>query len=162
MPWLNSDGLYIRFAAEEGTSSVKGGEVNVNDLVRQTDIILDLTKITSTDTVQHYTLNIPKTARIDRIDYVVETAATSGGAATLDVGFAKEDRTTELDFNGIIAALPVASMTANKVLTLYPGTAPAGALVGTVLSDSGWFTARYNTAAFTAGVLRVRIYWYIP
>ena len=97
-------------------------------------------------------------------------AVTSGGAPTLDLGLIRTDRSTEIDFDGFVAAATLAQLDGGiGVRRLYlkeatdsiPVPAVGGALLGTTTTNTGYLTLRVNTANFTAGVLKVRIgYWF--
>lgn len=172
MPYINSDGLLVKFGVEGGQTS-RGGEINVEGADHITEIAIKGTDIpslanvvaaTSTNTTLPlmHGVELPLGARIQKIEIQVETAFTSGGSATLDFGLVREDRTTELDYNGLIAAQTVASLSAGAFITLTTGSGTAGALMGTVLANRGVFTVNYNTAAFTAGKAVIRVYWNFP
>lgn len=168
--WLNNDGLYIEYGPDEVTV-VDGGEYKAFGALHEVEIEIDLDALsTSAETILSDTITIPNGARIEKVVLVVETAATSGGSATLDFGLIDQDRTTELDYDGLVAALALAEMSdAGAVIEFMNGadSTPAGesgdgALVGTTLSNTGLLTASANTAVFTGGRLKARIYWYNP
>lgn len=158
MGWYNSDGLYVKFGTEEATVG-KFGTYRMAGPVQMAELVIgDLTALSSSAVTQGYTLALPKDARIEEVEVEVITACTSGGSATLDVGLIKTNTSTELDYNGLVAAAAVATLsTAGKRLNLINGSTAAGALIGTTLADNGYFTVNYNTAAFTAGKVVVRV-----
>lgn len=164
--WQNSDGLGVKFGREEAasqdTTKNPAGEYKAFGDKRITEFTLDLTDLnTSTQTILWDTAIFPKNARIEEIEVEVVTAATSGGAATLDVGLIRLDRTTELDYDGFVAAAALATInTAGKRLNLINGSTAAGALIGTTIANPGFGVAKAGTAVFTAGVLRVRVKWF--
>lgn len=102
-------------------------------------------------------LAIPAHSIIWRVYLEATEAATSGGSATLDIGTAKVDGTV-IDENGLVAAATVASLAA-----VGDRVVGAGAQIGV---DSGAFdlylTAQFNTAAFTAGQVRLIIAYSPP
>lgn len=168
--WLNNDGLYIKYNTTEVTPT-DGGELSTLGSLHEVEFGLDLVNLsTSANTFLSDTVVIPNGARVEKVVLVVETAATSGGSATLDIGLIDQDRSTAFDDDGLVAALALAEMSdAGAVITFVNGadSTPAGesgdgALVGTTLSNSGLVIASANTAVFTAGRLKVRIYWYKP
>lgn len=164
--WLNSDGLYVKFGTSEATVGA-GGEFEDHFAMKTVIEVLvpDLTKISATlgGTILDDNITVPKGARIEEIQVEVETAATSGGSATFDFGLIRTDRVTELDFNGFVAAAAVATLdTAGKRLTLINGTTAFGALIGTTLANPGYLVVNSNTAVFTAGALRLRVFYYMP
>lgn len=162
--WYNSDGLFLKMGVDEGTAS-KGGEFFTAGAKRINEYKITLTDLsTSAQVVIHDTAPVPKNARIEEVEVEVETAATSGGSATLDVGLVRSDARatspTELDYDGFVAAAALATInTAGKRLNLINGSTAAGALIGTTLSNFGYVVAKAGTAVFTAGVLKVRVHY---
>lgn len=164
MVWNNSDGLIVKFHRELGTVTKAGefGTVADGDQHVVEMSLNPLTALTTTaGTVQDQHVIIPANARIEKVEIITVTAATSGGAATLDFGLQRLDRTTELDYDGLIAAAALTTIdTIGETTVLTKGSTGAGALVGTTIgSNAGVLVARYNTAAFTAGALKIKVYW---
>lgn len=168
--WLNSDGLYIEYGPDEVTV-VDGGELKAFGGLHEVEIDILLTSLAvTTPRILSDTITIPNGARIHKVTLIVETPATSGGSSTLDFGLIDQDRTTELDYNGFVAALALADMSdAGAIIEFMNGadSTPAGettdgALVGTTLSNTGLLVANAGTAVFTGGVIKARIYWYNP
>jgi hypothetical protein len=161
MAWKNNDGLYRKFGTEQATVQ-KGGEYRFDGSEHMIEIKLDLTTLTQTETIQSDTIFFPKGARITKVDVVTHTAAATGVA--IDVGFIRSsDRTTEIDYDGLMAAFPTASMNvAGETVSLTAGATYAGAMIGTTTATYvGHISASATTAtAFTAGVIYVRIYYY--
>lgn len=169
MSWLNNDGLYVKLGKEEGASA-KGGEYPVRGPLKCVEVKIDLVADAAATTaaiVGSVTgtagILIPGGVRIEEVEVVVETAATSGGAATLDVGFVDTDHSTVLDDDGLIAALALTSIdAAGEKTVLRVGSTGAGAMIGTTLSSPGYISVAYNTAVYTAGKVVVRVYYYNP
>jgi hypothetical protein len=160
--WMNSDGLYIKFGTDEAAIGT-AGEYRTTGPQRMAEVKLTLTSLLTTTAILDDNNFIPAGARIEKVEVVTETAVTSGGAATLNVGLIRRDRTTAIDEDGLIAALAIASFNAaGETVVLTNGVTSAGALVGTTLANSGYLAADYDTAAFTAGVSKVRVYWSKP
>jgi hypothetical protein len=159
--WFNNDGLLLKFGVDEGAATV-AGEVPTAGIHRQVEVRIDLTKLsTATQLILADTTFAAKNARIEEVEVEVESGATSGGAATLDFGIVRNDRTTELDFDGFVAAAALTTIdTAGKRLTLIRGSTGAGALIGTTLANPGYFVAKAGTAVFTGGVLKARVKFY--
>ena len=92
----------------------------------------------------------------------MDTAFTSGGSATLDLGLMNDDGDgtySTLDDNGIDAALAVASLVADARVACngaQVNTSPANSADATLPTV---FSYGYNTAAFTAGRGRLIIKW---
>lgn len=159
MAWLNNDGLYVKFGTEEGVAGT-AGEYTTRGPTRLTEVLLTGTALGTAAAIQDDHTVIPAGARIEKVEVIAQTAMTSGGSATLNVGFSRLDRSTELDYDGLLAAFPLASMNAvGETNSLTNGSSGAGVLVGTVLANAGLLTADYDTAAFTGGTVKVRIHW---
>lgn len=163
MAWINNDGLRIKFGAEEGQAGA-GGEYVTTGPQRMVELtIADMTALGANAAVQEHHVVIPKGARIEKVETITVTAITSGGAAALNVGLVKADRSTELDFDGLIAAAAIATINAaGGSQSLVVGSTGAGALIGTTLAENGILTADYDTAAYTAGKLVIRVYYSFP
>jgi len=162
--WKNSDNLFVKLGLSEGTSTENNaGEPKTFGDRRESLLVLNLVDLnTSAPIILNDVEIFPKNARIEEVEVEVVTAATSSGAATLDFGLiSNADRTTEIDFNGLIAAAAKATIdTAGKRLNLINGSTAAGALIGTTNSTVGLFVAQAGTAVFTAGQLRIRVRWF--
>jgi hypothetical protein len=160
--WYNNDGLQVRYGTDEATAS-KAGAYNLLGKLHEVEISLTGTAISATaGTIVEDNLVIPKGARVHEVQVIAQTACT-GPSAVLNVGLKRTDRSTELDYDGLIAALPLTSLdAAGETTTLNVGSTYAGALLGTTLANNGQLCADYDTAAFTAGVIVVRIRYYFP
>lgn len=152
--WLNN-GLLRKFGPDR-TIPQAGGEYRTVAELREIEVKIDLTKLTEAETVVSDTIFFPKGMKIEQIDIFVDTAAATGVA--IDLGLVKTDRTTEIDYNGFLAALATATMAAGAKVTLAAGGTSAGALVGGTTSSVGYITcSRTTSTAFTTGSIRVRI-----
>lgn len=157
--WLNSDGLYLEFGTTKATVENVGEYKTYGDM-SEINIRLDLTTLTSTPVIISQTQKFPTGMRIARVDVISDTAATGTGA-TLDIGLQKEDRSTELDYNGLVAALPLTSVdSVGETTSSTVGSTYAGALIGTSTTDVGYLTANYNTHTFDTGTANIRIFLY--
>ncbi len=160
MGWYNSDGLYVKFGTEEATVGKVGMHKMAGPQHMVEVFVPDMTALATGATIWDYNTVIPKNARIEKIEVITQTAVTSGGSATLNVGLIRTDITTELDYDGFVAALAIASFNAvGETVSITAGATSAGALLGTTLSNNGYITIDYDTAAFTAGAIRIRIYY---
>lgn len=159
MGWYNSDGLYVKFGQEEGQAAVLG-EVRTAGVNRELVLTLDLTTLASTDTILDYTTYLPKDAFIESVTIETLTNATSGGSATLSVGLYKSDTTTAISATALVAAATVASLgNAGTCATLTLGSTYAGAKIGSTPGFPALLSAKYGTAAFTAGTVSIRVQW---
>lgn len=166
MAWMDNTGLYQKYGLEQVANQV-AGEYRYNGPVRCIEIDLDLTTLTTTaGTVIPGTdsVNFPAGFVVDKIEVFTETVATSGGAATLNLGLVRQDRSTEIDNDGFIAALALTAMdAAGETTVLTKGSTGAGALIGaTVGSNPGYLAANAGTAVYTAGRVKIRIYYHKP
>ena len=160
MGWYNSDGLYIKFGTEEATVGTAGEYLTTGPQQMIELTISALTALTTTGVIQDYNVVVPKNARIEKVEVITTTDVTSGGSATLDIGLIRTDTSTAYDDDGLVAALAIASFnSAGETASLTVGSTSAGALIGTTLANNGYLVASYNTAAFTAGAVKIRIYY---
>lgn len=157
--WVNSDGLLVKLGAVEATAQ-KGGATNISGDKREIVFDITMTELTSASAIVQDNLIIPKSARIEEIEIEVLTACT-GATAVLNLGTVRSDRTTTYDENGLVDAATVASLdTAGKRLNIIYGSDYDGAQIGTTLAYNGLIVADYDTAAFTAGLIRVRVKYF--
>ena len=176
--WMNSDGLYVKFGADEG-DILKGGHFRLAANSHVCEFIIDYTDLLSatstilgaataaTDGV--FGVTMPKSAVIEEIETIADTAFTSSGtigSSTLELGLKKSsDRSTELDHDGFLTTSFVGSSfdAAGEKAVIRIGSTGAGALIGTALSENGVITCRnsaHGAHPYTAGKLRVRIKYY--
>ena len=189
MSWTNSDGLYIKYGGEE-VAIARGGEyavgqganlvyefaINGGTLASGKGDVLSATygvlgEATGTETGS-FGVVLPKGLRITEVETFVETAFTSSGtigSAVMSVGLKREDRTTELDHDGLLATGFTGTVgglaTAGSMITTRVGSTGAGALIGTTLANDGVIVVAntaHATHPFTAGRLIVRVRGYFP
>lgn len=164
MAWTDNTGLYQKYGTEQ-TVTAAGGEYRTVAELREIEFKITLSDLTSTAAVVEGADNIffPTGVVIEQVEIVVDTAAV-GATATLDIGLIRTDRTTEIDYEAFTNAMAVATLTAGNKITLIKGSTSAGDMVGTgtATANVGHITANYNTAAFTAGVIVVRIKYRRP
>ena len=154
---LNSDGLFVKIGTTKATAT-KAGEYRTVGALREIEVTLsDLTTLTNTAAIIADVTFFPK-MRIEEVEVVNTTAATSGGSATLDLGLIQTDRSTEIDFEAFLNGAALADYNAVGEKIIYRiGTSGVGQLVGTTTTNVGYITANFNTAAFTAGALKIII-----
>lgn len=155
MSWLNDDGLIIEFGVEK-TTKQKGGESSTDGDTRVYTFDIDAADLVVGAVTVLARLNVPSTAFIKSAELSVNTAFAGGG--TLDLGFVENDNATEIDYDGIDAAIATASMTEGDLITAD------GAKIGTTLGGAqpAKVMARCNTTAFSAGKARLTLEVYIP
>lgn len=161
MGWYNSDGLYVKFGTEEATAGV-AGEYRTTGPQRMVELVIsDMTTVTANPAVLDYNVVIPKNARIEKVEVIVTTVCTdAGGTSVLNVGLKKTDNSTELDYEAFVKAMALSVLNvAGETTVLTAGATYAGDLIGTTLSANGYLTVDYTTEAYTAGAIKVRIYY---
>lgn len=151
--WTNSDGLTILFGTTQATKS-QGGHVDKSgpSVFLVADITLaDLTDASAAVGSGLDSHEIPKGAMIRSFTTEVLVAAV-GVSATLDLGIIKAGTAGTDDPDGFDVDIATATLT------------PAGAsvtgdgdLVNTVLDAHYHLAASFETAAFTAGKVRVTV-----
>lgn len=158
--WMNSDGLYLKYGTTKAVANT-GGEFKSFGETRVADFKLDLTGLTSSSVIQNDAFRMPANTFIEAVEVVADTPATSSGSATLSVGLYKADRSTALSETSLISALALTAIDGQGEKTVLNfGSTSAGAHVGTVTgTDAGgyYISAKYGSAAFTAGVVKVRV-----
>lgn len=159
--WNNSDGLDVLFGLSAADLSRGGHTVHFGEFLETTLDIVG-TKVPATDAPVDKYVAIPPGAYIESATLIVDTAFTSGGSATLDVGLMNDDGDgtySTSDDNGIDAAIAVGT------LALDVRIACNGAQINTSPANSTnaalplVFSFGYNTAAFTAGRARLVVKW---
>lgn len=154
--WYNNDGLNIKTGVTKGLPNT-AGEFATAGALRVTEVKIDLTTLTSTPAILSDVTFFPKSMRVEEVVATVETAATSSSSGTINVGLIRTDRSTEIDFDGFIAAEVKGSFdTLGKKVTYTNGVSKAGALIGTTTANVGYLCAS-STQAYQTGVIAVRI-----
>lgn len=161
MSWFNPDGLLLKFGTEKATATTGGEYRNVGQL-HEVELKLTLSGLVTAPSIVNDVFFIPKNARIVEVETLTDTAAASGGTSKLNVGLVKTDRTTEVDFDGFIAAMDKTIVdTAGEKTVLNVGSSSAGALIGTTTTSPAYVCADYDTTAFTSGIVYVKIRYYM-
>jgi hypothetical protein len=155
--WFDTDNLFRKFGVTKAVPN-KAGEFKTYGPLREIEVVIDLTALTSTSVIQSDQVFLPSGVRIEEVEVLVETAATSGGAPTLDVGMIQTDRTTVTSNTTFVSALALASIdAAGEKNVLRINSTSVGTGVGTSTSQVNYIAARANTATYTAGKVLVRI-----
>ena len=153
MSYVNADGLLVLTNTAEGTPREQG----ITTEGAKKYFVLDIEDMTavpvSAAAPQQNDAYIPAGSFITGAFIIVDTACTSGGSATLNVGL-QTRAGVAIDADGIDATVAVADLAANKAVVCN------GALVGgtaTIGAENGYISFDYDTAAFTAGALKIVI-----
>ncbi len=158
MPWNNADGLTVFFAGE--LRQYEGGEFPGAGANRTIEIEIDPASLTTTaQALGEPWIIVPRNSVIESVEVISETALVGGTSIT--IGLQRKDGTTELDYDGLVAALPIANLNVNgEKNVLTAGVTYAGALVGTETAYPGHITA-LAAGTFSAGRLVVRVNLYV-
>lgn len=167
--WTNSDGLFLQFGTDKAIAETAGEFLSYGDN-RIVEVFIDLTKLTTTAAIQSNTEIFPAGLSnqmfIEQVQVVVETGATTSSSATLDVGLIQMDRAT-IPSNYTTAFINAETQsnlsTAGKKITYVQNTTNAGGLIGSSPSSTTgpyYITATTGTGTFTAGKVRVRIFYH--
>lgn len=160
--YLTVSGLYLKQGTTKAIPATGGEYVSLHDGVYVSELVIaDLTTLTTSSVIINDVLPIPANSMIEAVEVIADTAATSGGSATLSVGLYKYDRTTAISETALVSALALTSIDlAGEKTILTAGSTSAGAKVGiSTGADPGLISAKYATAAFTAGAVRIRVKW---
>jgi len=161
--WINSDGLRVRFGVEEGFVT-RGGELTEAGHQLTWELTLSLTDFLTGSALVPRTTGIvfPAGVFIDEVSVENEVAAV-GTNATLNLGLVRTDTTTVYDVDAFLSAAPRTDWdVAGETKVYSPGITGVGSSVGTVLPYPGVLVGDWDTAAFTAGKIRVIIKGHVP
>lgn len=168
--WFNLDGLMVKMGSNEATV-VNAGEFKFDGPERLIEVEIPMISLsTSVIYFPSDTVVLGKNYIPSRVEVYVETACTSGGSPTFNLGMTRLDRTTAVSNTGFInaAALTALDTVGSNILytpasdSVPAGGATAGSLLGTVLANPGYITASAGTTTYTAGRLICRVYYYKP
>lgn len=163
MPAYTDIGGLYQVSGVDSAATQNGGEYRNNGKEREIEVTINLASLTETETVLFDNIFMPAGMKITEVEIFVETAAATGTA--IDVGFVRTDRTTEIDYDGVLAAFVTATMTVGNKIVLRKSGTQAGAMVGSGVATAnvGHITASRTTAtAFTAGQIKVTIRYERP
>lgn len=149
MSYTNADGLRVLTNADQGAVKTQG--IAGSDPAQVLVVDITFTGIGSSFGSANIDLNnpyIPAGSIITRAGLVMTTAATSGGAATLDIG-TYNSAGTAIVATGIDAAIALTAIDAVGETVRCDGshTTTAG-----YVAENAYIGLKYNTAAYTAGV----------
>jgi hypothetical protein len=164
MAYTNSDGLYLKYGTEKGVSTT-AGEYRTVGALREVEFKLTLTSLTTTPAIVSDVTELPAGARIQEVEVITTTVATTGSSAALNVGTIQLNRTTTVDADGLVEALAVTALDAAGETTILrapvSGTS-VGDQIGTSLANTCFITASTSTGTFTAGAATVKVRYFIP
>ena len=161
-PYTDIGGLRQKFGVEQTVTST-AGEYRTNGKEREIEFTLNLVNLTEVENIVDENVFFPAGVKITEVEILVEAAAATGVA--IDVGLVRTDATTEIDYDGILAAFVTATMTVGNKVVLRKGGTQAGAMVGSGVATTnvGYFTASRTTAtAFTTGLVKITVRYERP
>lgn len=168
--WVNADGLLVTFGTDRARAKRAGEYSRLADGQHLVSCIIDLatlpTAASGNEQILDDSVTLPAGAFITKVIVTVleEPTETSGTDANLDLGLVRQDRSTELDFNGLLAAADAwhSGTDLGKVTEYTVGTTEAGALIGTQLAYTGLLSASADTDDWLDGTIKVDILYYVP
>ena len=176
--WRNDDNLLVKFGTAKAVSSWGGEYMTMDSGMHNVEFDINLLDagISTTDAIvpNTETVWIPGGVIIPRVEVIV-TETITGATANLDLGliyYTAAGVLTELDYNGLLAVADFGDFGAIGDVHEYVQTGgtgssatEVGALVGTLLATTAekyYFSCSEDTAAFTAGALKVKVYYFHP
>lgn len=167
--WINSDGLLIKFGTDKARAE-RGGEYSaLGNGSHVVSLMIDLaslpTAASGNEQIQCDNVTIPNGAFITKVRVTVVEEPTTSGSPNLDLGLVDQDRSTEIDFNGLLAATDTwetGGSDLGLVTEYVKGSTEVGALVGTKITNTGLITASADTADWTDGTVKVDIEYFMP
>lgn len=164
MAWHNADGLYIQYGTEKTTPNAAGEYFTLGSL-KEVEAYIDLTTLTTSDSIISDTTFIPKGVRIEEVQVVTLDGATTSDSAALNVGLIQTNRSSVIDDDGLVEALAASAMSDDGETTSLrapvSGTS-VGDLIGTTTANVALLIASTSTGTFTAGEVLVRIRYMQP
>ena len=170
--WLNSDGLFIKFGTEEGYSVSQAGESLEFGPEQSCEIVINLTDLTETESIQNDVAVIPDDCLITQVEIVTLIAGATGTA--IDLGLVHISRDTAdaeftADPDGLLAAFAVGDYnlvgeknTFTQTYTIPASQTGTGALIGELTTAPTLITcSRTTSTAFTAGRIQIKVR-YLP
>lgn len=176
--WANADGLPLFFGTSKTNDAVGGDYLSYGD-TREIEVLINMLPLTTSPVAQSYTTFFPAVAgtqyvMIEEVITMTDVAVT-GTSAVFSVGLGTiaanavvtsgAPAITSLSDTAFINAMPttvIATLGSKNVLNITADSLSTygGGYIGnaiTLPASPAYITAKYATAAFTAGVVRVRI-----
>lgn len=165
--WLDPDGLYRQYGTQKAVPEVAGDFLAYGSN-RILEVLVDLTKLTSTAAIQSNTafMGSPPSGQlyIEKVEAIAEVGAATG--TSFSVGLIQADRATiPTNYStAIINAEVTATLaTAGMAQTYYQNTTHAGGLIGSSPANATgpyYITALSAGSTYTTGLIRVRIHYH--
>lgn len=169
--WVNSDGLRVKFAAEEKVLGTGGTFATQIGHQKVTEFDVDYATVAlgtdaSNVVILDYDVILPNGAIIDKIEFQVGAAWDSVSSdVTINFGVVKRsDFTTIVDADGLAASITKAALdTPNALVQIY--NEGSATFAGALLDDAAGLAFDSVVCAFwaahvpTSGTGKLRIYW---
>jgi hypothetical protein len=157
----------VLFPGARGTPT-RAGDISIDD-GNVTEVYVGLTELPVLSGDDNGLLlsddaRLPKGAFIQKVETFV-TKETAGTNANFNLGVVNASTMAIVDADGLLAAADGfnsgTDIGATNTYVKVDGavTTEGGALIGTVLAETMFLCGAYDTAAFSAGILRVRVFW---
>lgn len=164
--YQDADGLVRKYGVLKAVPNT-AGEYKTYGGLREIEVIIDLSKLTSSSVIQSYQTFFPKNVFIEQVTLEVLQASTTAGSPTLDVGLVQTDGSTAVTpttsswtTNSVFIAAEVDSgviATLGKKITYTAAVSKAGGGIGLAAGQVGYITARVNASTWSAGFVSVKI-----
>ncbi len=167
--YTTGSSLFLQFGTDKAIPEAFGEYVSygANRIIEGS---IDLTKLTTSALIVSNTCFFPALPStktfIEKIELIVETAATTGTSAAFDLGLIQWDRTTVPAGYGTALCNAVAQSALTPlgtIVTISGQSTGYGSLIGSGPANATapyYITAATSTGTFTAGQIRVRILYH--
>lgn len=160
--WINSDGLPVRFGRGNQVDAVVG-EASTRGDTKTLIVDIDYKRCPAFSANEavgqlyggYANSAIPAGALIKSVTWQA-TSTFVGASATLSLGLVDKTGVVEIDNDGLFDALTISQMNTSG------GYTTGGALIGTVLSATGYVWISVQTTTLTGGTARVTIEYFLP
>lgn len=154
--WVNNDGLPIRFGVDQAETG-EGGQYRWNGPMTEYEFDIIGVNLEPFGTVDYLgrTVRIPDGMLLTEATLETTEIFTSGGAATLTLGFHNADGTA-YDADGIDVAIPLTSMDVVGETVVCDG-ALVNAILANPVKKYSYVTATVGVANYTAGKAKLRM-----
>ena len=166
--WTNNDGLVVGFGTHSVDNDVAAVTANPDGskTMKMEITLADLVDTFAATTVKPQQARIRRGSIIKSAHIQTLVAATSGGAATLDIGtWALADTQVVDDADGLVADVSIAEMTTIGEVHILDGAlinASGVTAVGAVGDADCVIAPSYETAVFTAGKVELVVTYFEP
>ncbi len=166
--WTNPYGLVVGFGTHTPDNEIAG--VHQSGSVRTLSMLVDLVNLEDTDSITAASFDaraaiIPRGSHIESATIQVTALATSGGAATLDIGLYDSDfsSVTVDDANGIDIDIAVTAIDALGDIVICDGALVNGVVsTGATSNSDTMVILGFEAAAFTAGQVLLTLQYITP